>query len=118
MSSPNPLVSTPYPELAKGCATMIFAVLFEDNEDKAEMRRRHMPAHLAFLEAHAGSIRAAGPIVDPATDAAAGGLWLVDAPDRSAVAALVEADPFRPTGLRRSIRILEWRRVFADGRRL
>lgn len=96
---------------------MMFAVLFEDNDDKAEMRGRHMPAHLAFLEAHAGNIRSAGPLVDSATQAAAGGLWLVDAPDASTVTALVEADPFWPTGLRRSVRILAWRQVFAEGRR-
>jgi hypothetical protein len=28
---------------------------------------------------------------------------------------LCERDPFWPTGLRKSVRILEWRQVFADG---
>ena len=31
---------------------------------------------------------------------------------------LVEADPFWPSGLRQAVRILVWRQVFADGRRL
>ena len=97
---------------------MMFTVMFEDNDDKAEMRGRFMPAHLSFLEANAETIRAAGPLVDVATRNPAGGLWLVDATDPAAVQALVEADPFWPTGLRRSVRILEWRRVFAEGRRL
>jgi len=35
----------------------------------------------------------------------------------SAVRRLVEADPFWPAGLRRSVRILAWRQVFVDGRR-
>jgi hypothetical protein len=34
------------------------------------------------------------------------------------VEALVKEDPFWPTGLRGSIRILCWSRVFADGMRL
>jgi uncharacterized protein YciI len=34
------------------------------------------------------------------------------------VQALVEADPFWPTGLRKSIQILEWTRVYADGRKM
>ncbi len=95
---------------------MPFAILFEDNEDKAPMRQRHMADHLAFLEAHAGEVLAAGPLRDGS--AAAGGLWIVDVADRASAVRLVAADPFWPTGLRRSVRILEWSRVFADGRRL
>jgi uncharacterized protein YciI len=34
------------------------------------------------------------------------------------VQALVESDPFYPTGLRKSIRILEWTQVFANGNKL
>jgi len=97
---------------------MIYAVLFEDDPNAAgDIRRQHMPAHLAFLERNAGAIRAAGPLRTPANDPA-GGLWLVEAENAGAVDALVKADPFWPTGLRRSVRILTWSRVFADGKRL
>jgi uncharacterized protein YciI len=77
-----------------------------------------MQAHLAFLERNADRIRAAGPLEDAADGTPAGGLWLVDAKDRRQVDALVEEDPFRNTGLRRRIRVLTWKQVFADGRRL
>lgn len=96
---------------------MPFILLFEDNPDRADQRRAHMPAHLAFLETNAEAIRAAGPLTDSVNGEAAGGLWLVDVPDRETARALVEADPFWPTGLRRSVRILEWTQVFAEGRR-
>ena len=46
----------------------------------------------------------------------AGGLWLVHADRQEAVRELIEADPFWPTGLRKSVRILEWTQVFADGK--
>ena len=95
---------------------MYFAVLFEDNHDTADIRARHMSDHLAFLDANADAIRAAGPLLDG--DAAAGGLWIVDAETPKAVQRLVETDPFWPTGLRKSVRILTWRRVFVDGARL
>lgn len=96
----------------------LFAVLLEDNpEQAADIRRRHMPAHLDFLDSNATTIRAAGPLHDAAADQPAGGLWLVEADTAGAVAALTQEDPFWSTGLRRSIRILEWRQVFADGRR-
>ncbi len=97
---------------------MLFAVLFTDNPEFAAVRARLMPDHLAFLGRHASSIRAAGPLSDPASEEGSGGLWLVEAETLDAVRELYEADPFWPTGLRQSIRVLEWRQVFADGCRL
>jgi hypothetical protein len=96
---------------------MLYAVLFTDNEDRADQRPAHMPAHLAFLEKNAGRIRAAGPLKDTADGAGAGGLWLVEAGSPDEVAALYKADPFWPTGLRKAVRVLAWTQVFADGKR-
>jgi len=97
---------------------MFFVVLFDDNPNAAhDLRGRHMPAHLAFLEMHAAQIKAAGPLQTPSNDAA-GGLWIVDAAGPEAVDALVKQDPFWPTGLRGSVRILRWFQVFANGNRL
>ena len=96
---------------------MIYAILFEDDDSRAEMRTRHMPDHLAFLERNAGEVQAAGPLRDTTDGAPAGGLWLVQADSLESVRSLVEADPLWPTGLRKSVRILEWTRVFADGQR-
>lgn len=95
---------------------MLFAVLFDDHADQGHQRARHMPDHLTFLRARGDSILAAGPLVDG--DVPSGGLWLVEAADVRAVRDLVETDPFWPTGLRKSVRILSWNRVFADGRTL
>jgi uncharacterized protein YciI len=94
---------------------MKFVVLFEDNAaNAAEIRGKHMPAHLAFLQRNAKEIRAAGPLMESGGQGA-GGLWLVEANDASEVDALVKEDPFWPTGLRRSVRILTWKQVFAEG---
>ena len=93
---------------------MLYAVIFTDDPARSAARAQHMAAHLAFLERNARHITAAGPLLGGTL----GGLWLVEAPDRDAVQALVEEDPFWPTGLRQAIAIHEWRRVFADGRRL
>jgi uncharacterized protein YciI len=96
---------------------MLYAVLLEDNPQlAADARRQHMPAHLAFLARHAARIKAAGPLQDR-DGGPAGGLWLVEAESAGLVEALVEEDPFFATGLRRTIRILCWSRVFADGMR-
>ena len=97
---------------------MMFAILFEDDETHADQRPRYLQDHLAFLADHADQVSAAGPLADAGTSEPAGGLWLVEAEDAAAAEALVHADPFWPTGLRKSYRILQWTRVFASGKRL
>ena len=97
---------------------MKFVVLFEDDESFAEMRARYLADHLAFLHRNAACIEAAGPLRDAADGSAAGGLWLVEAEDATGARALVEQDPFWPTGLRKSVSILAWTRVFANGETL
>ena len=73
---------------------------------------------LTWTENNSDKIDAAGPLKDAATQDPAGGLWIVEAEDAGQVQALVEADPFWPTGLRKSIRILEWTRVYVDGQKM
>ena len=96
---------------------MKFAVFFEDNpEVGADLRRKHLPEHLAFLEQNAAKVESAGPLKD--TDGqGAGGLWIVEARNASEVDGLIKEDPFWSTGLRKSVRILLWTQVFADGQR-
>ena len=97
---------------------MLFAVLFEDNDTCAtEVRNQYMQAHLDFLAKNASMIKAAGPLRQN-EDTPAGGLWLVDADAPGVVDELVRKDPFWPTGLRRSVRVLTRKQVFADGSRL
>ncbi|MEO0912554.1 MAG: YciI family protein [Pseudomonadota bacterium] len=94
----------------------MFAVLFEDVEAGADIRAAHMPAHLRFLEENAGMIQSAGPLLDEAGQLSSG-LWLVEAGAFAEVENLVHADPFWAAGLRKSVSIRRWRRVFVDGRR-
>jgi uncharacterized protein len=97
---------------------MLFAVLLEDNPNLGpDIRQKHMAAHLAFLENNARNIRAAGPL-RTLSGSPVGGLWVVDADNAGLVDALVKGDPFWPTGLRQSVRLLSWSQVFADGKRL
>jgi uncharacterized protein YciI len=88
-----------------------YAVMFEDNEEKAGKRAEFMKDHLAFLRTKAEQISAAGPLRNTETGRPAGGLWLVNARSRDEVIELVMADPFWPTGLRKSFKILEWTKV-------
>ncbi|KDB03325.1 hypothetical protein U879_12470 [Defluviimonas sp. 20V17] len=93
---------------AKGCK-MIYVVLFKDNPDApSDLRRRHMAAHLKFLQANP-QIKAAGPLAEAGNPA--GGLWLVEADDARDIETLIRRDPFWPSGLRATHRILAWNRV-------
>ncbi|MAG98991.1 MAG: YciI family protein [Alphaproteobacteria bacterium] len=74
-----------------------------------------MRKSVSSLTRTACSILAAGPLKDTASGNSAGGLWMVTADSPEAVQSLVEADPFWPTGLRKSVRILEWTQVFSNG---
>lgn len=97
---------------------MKFVVLFEDNPGVGiEVRAKHMPEHLAFLQRRSANVKAAGPLQDQ-EGSGAGGLWIVDAGSDTEVRELVEEDPFWPTGLRKSVRILSWTQVFAGGQSL
>jgi uncharacterized protein len=106
------------PDQSREVSMPLFAVLLEDQTDNAaEIRRNHMAAHLDFLDRHAAAIRAAGPLHEGSSGQPAGGLMLIEAADAEAVQTLTQEDPFWHAGLRRSVRVLEWRQVFADGRR-
>jgi uncharacterized protein YciI len=97
---------------------MKFIVLFEDHTDAgADVRRNHMSEHLAFLERNSHMVNAAGPLKTPSGQGA-GGIWIVDANDAREVDYLVKEDPFWPTGLRKSVRVLAWNQVYAEGKRL
>ncbi len=96
---------------------MRIIILFEDDPAApADLRQKHMEDHLSFLEANGKTVHAAGPLV--AEDGApGGGLWMLDVDGFDQADALVKEDPFWPTGLRKSVRILRWNQVFAHGKR-
>lgn len=96
---------------------MKFVVLFEDNPGTGiEVRKAQMAEHLAFLEYNAKYFVSAGPLKD-VDGQNAGGIWMLDALNFEAVDKVVKDDPFWPTGLRKSYRVLEWNQVYADGKR-
>ena len=92
---------------------MPYLILFEDAPGHDHTRAAHMADHLAFLTAHAAQIDAAGPLFDG--DSGAGGAWVADVDTAEEAMQLVHADPFWPTGLRKSVRVLRWKQVFRAG---
>jgi uncharacterized protein YciI len=74
--------------------------------------------HLQFLADNSDRIEIAGPMKDAVSAEPAGGLWLIDADSAEQAQALFESDLFWPTGLRKTIRVLEWTQVYAHGNKM
>jgi uncharacterized protein YciI len=92
--------------------------LLEDEPKNADTRPKYLKDHLAYLDTILGKLRSAGPLTDPATNSAAGGIWIIEAGSHDEVRRMLEADPFYKAGLRKSIRILAWKQVFAEGKKV
>lgn len=94
---------------------MRYAVHFIDDDGQSTRRGEFMAEHLKFLEGNSQAILTAGPLVDAKTGAGVGGQWIVEAGNVSQVEDLVKSDPFYGTGLRKEVRIFEWKVVFDAG---
>ncbi len=93
---------------------MLFAVTIEDKPGMAATRREVRAAHLAWLEQHRDMLVIAGPIMD-GQGQSIGSVRVIEAPDRAAVDALTEGDPFAKAGCFARVSINLYRIVFKDG---
>jgi uncharacterized protein len=86
----------------------LFAIRFHDKPGAGVLRTQLLQAHLEWVAAHADTLRAAGSLRESPGATPMGGLWVVRAPDRAAVEALIATDPFTTGGLRASWEIFYW----------
>ena len=94
---------------------MQFSIVTVDRPDGLEIRLANRPAHLAYLEANAARIIAAGPHLSADGQAMVGSLLLIEAADRAEAERFVAEDPFSKAGLPASVAITPWRRVYPKG---
>ena len=97
---------------------MRYVVLLEDEPSKADVRPQLMPQHLAFLTGAREGNPGSGPAFRFRRRSRPAASGSSKPTDEKRVRALVEADPFYAAGLRRSVRVLAWKRVFAGGKAL
>lgn len=86
----------------------LFAVHFQDRPAAGELRRQLLQAHLEWVAAHQEAVRVAGSLRESPDATPVGGLWVVRAPDKAAVEAIIATDPFTTGGLRERWEILHW----------
>lgn len=96
---------------------MLWAVRFHDHSDPLALRQQHLQAHIDWLDTHKDVVLIGGSLRDEPGDARpVGGLWIVEAPSRAAVEALLQTDPFWRCGLRERVEIHCWSKAFPDRR--
>ena len=86
----------------------LFAIRFHDKPGMGELRRQLLQAHLAWAAANADAVRAIGSLRESPEATPVGGLWVVRAPSKAAVEALIATDPFTTGGLRAGWDIHYW----------
>ncbi|WP_422016327.1 YciI family protein [Roseateles sp.] len=86
----------------------LFAVRLHDKPGSGGQRRQLLQAHLEWVAAHADVLRAAGSLRESPDATPVGGLWVVRAPNKAAVEALIATDPFTSGGLRAGWDIFYW----------
>jgi uncharacterized protein YciI len=86
----------------------LFAVRFHDKPGSGVQRRQLLQAHLEWVAARADVLRAAGSLRESPDATPVGGLWVVRAPNKAAVEALIATDPFTTGGLRAGWDIFYW----------
>ena len=91
-----------------------WAVIFKDEPGMMDIRadRARRDTHVAYAVAHPELLIGGGLKPEPQGDFC-GALWVVEAPDRAAVEALVRADPFYEPDLR-SFEIFTWGKILED----
>jgi len=86
----------------------LFAIRFHDKPGAGELRRELLQAHLEWVAAQGDALRVAGSLRESPEATPVGALWVVRAPDKVAVEALIATDPFTTGGLRAGWDIFYW----------
>jgi uncharacterized protein YciI len=85
-----------------------FVLICIDKPGALETRLATRERHLAYVAAHPGFVRLAGPFLD-ADSQMAGSMFIIEAPDIAAVEAFAAADPYALAGLFDRTEIRAWR---------
>ena len=97
---------------------MAYAIICDDKSGCSHVRDEHRPAHMAYLDANASKLLAAGAQLSDDGKVMSGGILLVDTDDRAEAEAFIANDPFAKAGLFQSIKVVRWRKGFFGGKRL
>lgn len=90
-----------------------WVVIFDDNPEMLDVRRKFGAQHLDYLRANSARILIGGGLRNAPGEPFVGGLWVVEADGRDEVVKLVENDPYYHPEFR-SFKILTWGKALED----
>jgi len=90
---------------------MLFIATCTDKPDSLSKRTETRPAHLAYLTALGGKVKAGGALLTPDQKSVLGSLLIIEAADEPEVAALLAEDPYTKAQLFATVDIKPWRQA-------
>ena len=87
---------------------MLFMIVAFDKPGMLETRLRVRPEHLNYLKGLGERIKMGGAMLND-DDQPLGSLLVIEAPDRTAIEALLNKDPYRKAGVFERVDIRPWR---------
>jgi hypothetical protein len=89
----------------------LYLVYLRDVGQNADIRARHLHAHMAHVGQYLDRIRLGGPLLREPEQKPGGGILIVEAEDIGEVRRMVEADPYYRAGLWDEVRIHAFREI-------
>lgn len=89
---------------------MIFVAICHDKPGALPKRLEVRPTHLAYLEANAATVKAAGALLGGDGNPI-GSMLLLDCVDQAAAEAFCAGDPFALNGVFASVAVTPWRQA-------
>lgn len=87
---------------------MYFAIICFDRPGSTQIRGKHIPAHLRYLEAQGEKVHTGGPLKDPVDGSMVGSLYIIDVESYEEARAFIEAEPLHKAGLFESMTVRSW----------
>ena len=94
---------------------MPFVVRCIDRQDSGTLRRSTRAVHLEYMIRHRGLLRYGGPLQDEG-GRTIGSLMVLDLPDRCAVDAFIEREPYARAGLFAEVEVVRLRQMVPESR--
>lgn len=88
---------------------MLFALICIDKPNSLAVRTEARAGHLAYIEAHKGAVKIAGPFLSDDGQTMQGSLLIIEVADMAAARAFTANDPYALAGLFQSVDIKPWR---------
>lgn len=87
----------------------MFELMCFDGPNGLTLRPDVRPAHLDYIRAQGATVAVAGPILADDGESPAGSFFILDLPDRAAVEAFADGDPYHEAGVfaRREVFIIK-----------